>query len=314
MDDFLLFFIYIDEDLVRNLFGSVLSGYIEARTIKVIQDRSISIHSGDGGSEGSSGEERATQEERDGYKLKNCVDVDNSRLDKNWANWLEGKQYNRIEESLTRIYGVLTFHNELYSNLKKNTKINALSTIRNKIKTLKIGDYIDLEGVIKTNSVLRYVDKVINIIVSYTPEKLNTLLEENKNRFMDYNVILRLLTHLKETLSMNNTEDLIMETSDGDYIVMVVKNSCFLKGKCNIFDKVECNCHVFGKILNICSNEDRGLSLYRKTCCEDYYEELLEQIDGYLAILHENGILIPCRPKCRVNGDSLVVVPISIYH
>lgn len=314
MDDFLAFFIYVDEDLVKNLFGTVLSGYIDVRTIKLTKDRSFQAHMQDGASEGFNGEDREFKEERDGYKTKNYIDVDNCRKDSNWAKWFQADGYDRIEDSFTRIYGTLTFHNELYQNLQNGSQLNVIENLGTNISNLSCGSYVDLKGVIKADSTINYLDKVINILTSYTTIKLNKLLNNDKVVLMDYDVILNLLIHFRESLSKNSTQDVVMETDDGECIAITVKDTGFLNGTCGTYDKVNCNCRVFGKVLNLCNNDQKGISLLRKTCNEDYYEELLEDIEPYMELLRGNGIRVPCKPMCRITGNTMVVIPISIYH
>lgn len=311
MEDLLEFFIYIDEDLVKGLFGNLISGFIDVRTVKLIQDRTIAGKLQEGGSNGFWGEARDTHEERDGYKFKNCVDVDNTRFDKNWLNSFDASQYNRIENSITQIYGVLSFHNDLYSNLKSTNKIKDINNL-NLDNNILNGDYVDLKGKILTNSYLSYLDKVINILQSYTTTKLNTLLKDNTS-FLDYEVIYKLLLHLKDSLAKNNTQDMIIETQDGNKVVTTVKNDCFLNGTCSPFDKVNCNCNVFGKVLDYCKPSN-SISLLRKTCSENYYEELLDDIEPFMEILRKNGITVPVKPTYRINGNSMIIIPISIYH
>lgn len=313
MDDFLEFFIYVDDDLVKSLFGTMISGFIDVRTVKLIQDRTISGKLQEGGSNGFSGEARDAKEERDGYKTKNCVDVDNSRFDKNWLNSFDASQYNRIENSITQIYGTLSFHNDLYQNLLSSNKITSLDNLSTSFANLSSGDYVNISGTILTNSYTSYLDKILNIIDSYTPELLNTLITDTNN-LLNFTIIYKLLFHLKERLSENSTQDLILETLDKDQVIITVKNDCFLNGTCHPFDKVNCKCSVFGKILNINAVEDIGLSLFRKTCCEDYYENLLDDCEPYWDILRKNGVRVPCKPDYRITGNTLVIVPVSIYH
>lgn len=70
MADALDLLIYLDESLTKNLNSLVIDGYIEKRTSKFIEDRTLSAKTGNEGSNQHYGEDRCVRDERDGYKGK----------------------------------------------------------------------------------------------------------------------------------------------------------------------------------------------------------------------------------------------------
>lgn len=78
-----------------------------------------------------------------------------------------------------------------------------------------------------------------------------------------------------------------------------------------IYDRIDCPCTVFGKVIHIANNGE-CISLLRKTCQEAYYERVLKSFQPYCDMLTSSGIIVPTMPRLKCDGISLIILPISI--
>jgi hypothetical protein len=139
---------------------------------------------------------------------------------------------------------------------------------------------------------------------------LNKMITAKNSGIMDFTSINSMLGHLNKILNFNATEDMILMCGDTP-IVVNVNNNFFMNNNAYKFDKVDCPCTVFGKVINI-APRGQCISLLRKTAQTEYYEKILNTCYGYCDILDSNGIAMPKRPRLKCEGISLVVIPISI--
>lgn len=115
---------------------------------------------------------------------------------------------------------------------------------------------------------------------------------------------------MSEILNKNSTQDLILNCGDTP-IILNVNNNFFLNNNAYIFDKVDCPCTVFGKVIKVAPHGE-CISLLRKTAQYNFYEKLLKEYCPYCNNLNSSGIIIPDMPRLKCEGISLIVVPISI--
>ena len=126
---------YLDEGLVKNLSSMVLSGYIEIRTTKIIQDRTLSGRAGTEYREHYCDEDRCGEDEREGYKGSNCSKSEHKENTNRNDVGLENREFIRREEELKRVYTTFTLHHELVTEL--NTPISDFFTKESKLSQPK---------------------------------------------------------------------------------------------------------------------------------------------------------------------------------
>ena len=117
---------YLDEGLVKNLSSMVLSGYIEIRTTKIIQDRTLSGRAGTEYREHYCDEDRCGEDEREGYKGSNCSKSEHKENTNRNDVGLENREFIRREEELKRVYTTFTLHHELVTELNTKNLIKEL--------------------------------------------------------------------------------------------------------------------------------------------------------------------------------------------
>lgn len=319
--------IYLDEALTKNLNSLIIDGYIEKRTSRWIEDRTVStgVRMNERGQFYE--EDRFVKDERDGYKGKNFTQVDTNTDSCDNGMTLDGRRYVRREEELTRIYTTFELHQQLVNGLNNSNLIKTLSGDLSSNTSINVGDYIEIDGIISSNSVVSYIDAFYNMMNCFGVDNLckfcknipknNANIDEftsnnigDQSNILNFQMMFNQLNYLKTLLNNNNNQDIIINTGNND-IVVTVNNSCFLSSYANAYDKVECPCKIIGKVIKKCSTTD-CIHLLRKTGQPNYYEKLLNWCNPLRAQLENSGIIIPEEPKWKVEGESLLIIPISL--
>lgn len=310
-DDILTLLMYLDEGLVKNLSSLILSGYIEIRTSRLIQDRTMVGRAGFDSREHYFDEDRCGEDEREGYKGSNSSVVAQNDVGTAANAGLEDREFARREEELKTIYTTFSLHNQIMSSLNTANAIKVFNDRTIQEGEVSEGDYVRIHGDLTTESVNSYLDSLLTIFDCYGCDNLNKMLSTNNNKFMNFTVIKTLLTHLNDILNKNSTEDMILNCGDTP-VVINVNDNFFMNNNAYIFDKVDCPCTVFGKVIRVAKSGE-CISLLRKTGQDKYYEKVVNNCMPYCNFLESNGIIMPNMPRLSCKGISLIVVPISIF-
>lgn len=301
--------IYLDEALTKNLNSLVISGYIEKRTSRWIEDRTISGNIRVQDREQYFEEDRCIRDERDGYKGKNFNSADTLTNTKEKCEGLDGRRFIRREEELTRIYTVFELHQQLVNGLNDSSILKNVSD-QWMNDTVSVGDYILLNGIIGEDSVLSYVDVCCNLINSFGTDNLNSLAKSTSSEVYNYNIASNYLINLRDSLNSNNTQDIVINTKSND-IVLMMNNQYLFNNYGNIYERTGCPCKIIGKVIRVCDTGEY-VHLLRKTGQPEFYEQLLTCHCLLNDRLKSNGLIVPKEPKFKVDGKTLLVVPISM--
>lgn len=302
--------VYLDENLVKNLNSVVLNGYIDIRTFRKIKDRTIGGNIRSSNKEAKSWDYKVGKDKIQGYKTKhkNYGDGFHSSNEKNFG--FEGRDFDRNEQEIKKINTVFTLHHDLLNQLKRNNSVKNIEN-PNKVGDISIGDYIEISGSVQETSMPLYIDTLLRIFNCYGYDFLNNLIKDKQEYKLNYNIIGNLLTELRNSITVNETRDLIIKNNDISLVLPVNKNN-FLSSHFNMFDLVYCRCKIFGKVMMVKEDRIKCISLLRKSSQEDYYQEVLNSIDPYLKLLEKNNILLPKKIDCNIKGKMIMILPISI--
>lgn len=314
-DTILDLLMYLDEGLVKNLSSLVLSGYIEIRTTKIIQDKTISGRFGYDTREHYFSEDRNTEDNRDGFITNNYSNADHEEKATSGNVGAENRDFIRKEEELKRIYTTFTLHSQLLTSLSSSNKIKEFNNSSINAGDVLEGEYVKIKGQLTSESINSYLDALLNTVRCLGGDALDAIIKKSdaeniRNSIMNFSAINNILSHLNNILSTNYTQDMILNCGDTS-IVLNVNSNFFMNNNSYIYDKVDCPCTVFGKVVSIA---DRGhcISLLRKTAQQDFYENILNSCTSYCDILTSNGIIMPKIPRLKCKGLSFVIIPISI--
>jgi hypothetical protein len=310
MEDALDLLMYLDEGLVRNLSSLLLSGYIDIRTTRLIQDRTLSGRAALEWREENFQENMCRDEERDGYKERHLSEGTKKEEANNSMTNLENREFIRREEEVKKIYTSFTLHSQLITGLDNSKAIKTFNNTTIKEVDISEGEYVKIKGKLTSESVNSYLDSLLTVFDSYGCDILNNLISKKDQSLLDFNVIKHLLNNLSSILKKNSTEDMILNCGDTP-VVLNVNNNFFMNNNSYIYDKIDCPCSVFGKVISKAS-KGNCVSLLRKTTQHDYYERLLSSSASCCDLLEAKGIILPKMPRLKCEGMSLVVIPISI--
>lgn len=302
--------IYLDEDLTKNLNSLVISGYIEKRTSRWIEDRAIAANMYYEDRMQQYEEDRCGKDERDGYKGKNCSSADTTTNWNEQRQGLDGKRLLRREEELTRIYTTFELHQQLISGLSSSSLLKSVSGDWSQNEDIRAGDYIEISGTISSESVTSYLDVFTDMVNGIGIENVKKYCKCRTDTLDNFDMVMNQVTHLQNLLATNNTQDLIITTECND-IVVIVNNSNFLASYANIFDKMECPCKVIGKVIKVCDSE-QYIHLLRKSGQPNYYENILGCCKSITTKLATSGLYLPTEPKLKVQGKTILIIPISV--
>lgn len=310
MEDALDLLMYIDEGLVRNLSSLLLSGYIDIRTTRLIKDRTLSGRAALEWREHDFQENMCRDLERDGYKEKNISEGKRKEEANNTMANLENREFIRKEEEIKKIYTSFTLHSQLLTGLDNSKSIKTFDNITIKEMDISEGEYVKIKGKLTSESVNSYLNTLLTVFDCYGCDILNNLMSKKESNLLDFNAIKHLLGSLSGILNKNSTEDMILYCGDTS-VVLNVNNNFFMNNNSYIYDKADCPCSVFGKVISKAS-KGSCVSLLRKTTQHDYYERILSSCASCCDLLEAKGIILPKMPRLKCEGMSLVIIPISI--
>lgn len=313
MSDALDLLIYLDEALTKNLNSLVIDGFIEKRTSRFIEDRTLNAKTGSEGSNQHYGEDRCIKDERDGYKGKNFTEADTVTTLNRENQSLEGRRFVRREEELTRIFTTFEIHQQLIKGLNESNLIKELDGSSFSTSNINSGDYIKLSGEISSESMVSYIDSLSNLLSCIGTDNLNSYyqnLKNSNNSFINYDIMYKQVNYLKSILTTNNSQDMIVKCGNID-VVLTVNNSNFISTYSNIYDSADCPCTIIGKVIRKCDS-NQCIHLLRKSGQPNFYEKFLGCCSPLMDSLSNLGIYLPEKPRFRVPGESLLLIPISM--
>ncbi|MGG7177615.1 DUF6414 family protein [Clostridium paraputrificum] len=311
MDDYTLaLLMYLDEGLVRNMSSFVLNGYIDIRTTRLTQDKTFIGSAGSDFREHISDDDRCTEDERDGYKGTNYTSGAHNENTNNNRAGVESRDFIRREEEIKKIYTTFTLHGQLITELTNKNSVKNFEDKTIKVGEVKEGDYVKIHGKLTSESVNSYLDSLLTVFDCFGCGTLDKMLPSNKENFYNFDNMNKMISHLNGILNKNSTQDMILMCGNTP-VVLNVNSNFFMNNNAYIYDKVNCPCTVFGKVVSI-ATDGECISLLRKTAQHDYYEKIIKNCCTYCDILNSNGIFMPKAPRLKCEGVSLVVIPISI--
>jgi len=305
--------IYLDEGLIRNLNSVALDGYIDIRTFRQVQDRTFGGNVRFLDRDSCSNDYKYQKDKDIRYKSKHQTFGDSIQKSKENIFSLDAKDGTRNEEEVKIISTSYKLHYDLLDNLRNSNTVKSIEKLdyKNENQVLNVGDLIEIKGCIKETSILSYLNTLLNSLNWYDTSYLNDLIKEEKLGPLNFDIIKKILTSIKEDLIKNHTKDLIVTNGDSNMIVNVNEKN-FFSSDANMFDFLNCSTTIFGKVMMIDNDEDCMVSLLRKTSQQEYYKKNLEIINNYLRIIKDKGILIPNIMECNLKGRILMILPISI--
>lgn len=303
--------VYLDEILVKNLSSLVLTGFIETVTLTQSFDNTLSAGMQEGHRSENTSQDSITRIEREGFKDKNKLDSNNDFEHYHYDRALDARRCVREEKKVQTTFTTFVLNRNLIDYFNENEKLHKKNEDDIENDNIEVGDIIELEGTITNNSLVSYVDTLINLMDVFGCDYLDTLTKDCSCN-LTFTRFYKMLTYLKKVLCCNNTQDVIMKSGNGT-VILTVSTDNFMNNKCSVFDKINCHCKIVGKVVKTCSEDCDSISLLRKTGQEEFYEKFFEKSRCLIKCLEDNDIFVPQCPNLRMEKCAIQVMPINIY-
>ena len=303
--------VYLDEILVKNLSSLVLTGFIETVTLTQSFDNTLSAGMQEGHRSENTSQDSITRIEREGFKDKNKLDSNNNFEHYHYDRELDARRCVREEKRVQTTFTTFVLNRNLMDFFNENEKLHKKIEDDIENNNIEVGDIIELEGTITNNSIVSYVDTLINLMDVFGCDYLDTLIKDNSCN-LTFTRFYKMLAYLQKVLCCNNTQDVIMKSGNGT-VILTVSTDNFMNNKCSVFDKINCHCKVVGKVVKTCTEECDSISLLRKTGQEQFYEKFFEKSQCLIKCLEDNDIFVPQCPNLRMETCAIQVMPINIY-
>lgn len=208
----------------------------------------------------------------------------------------------------------------LFSKLRK-TLINE-QVIKNnlRIENIKIGDFIEVEGILNKNPMVDTMETFIEIFKTFSG-----FIEEpkvgNKNGYKkiksDNEKVFEQMEILYKDLIKTNTMDLIVNIEDDNNtkVLLSTQLNYFIDGFES--DLVDGHYRILGKVIKIAKKEE-AINLFRKTSFKIFENTVINTlIEGLNHSIGDNesgmgGIKIP-KIISEVEGPCMIIIPVAIY-
>lgn len=311
--------IYLNRNLVLDLYSMFIDGYLESKSIRFVNDKNNTLRAQNGQKDQNSRGVKTTDvvknTDKENYKEKNvCIDEFNS-LTKDFNNFMEHRLGARDELTIKKIYTSFYYFNDLKKNMIKRNLIRTINGEDILNGNIHCGEYVEFQGMITTESIIYSVMNLIDIIEAYDSKELDKLLKDSelKDSLTTYTIILKQLKNFIGEVNRNNTNSMIM-SCNGCKVVMSVNLNYFWDKNAYMYDNALDDCRVLCKITK-CAKKDEKINMLSKTCMEGYYEKFLTSIKPYFDLLNEKNIIVPTNfLQCmNIDGPCIEVIPVAMY-
>lgn len=298
--------IYLNQEMIQDISSVVIDGFFDSITIKQINDNTIT---------GRYQNNNKAQQSKDYKNTKGDKD-DSTTTGKSSYNYedslkfLEGKNYDRNDVTIKRVYSSFRFYNNLRNAMDNRQLIKYIDENQSSIDDIFAGDYVEFKGCLKLNSLSNCIDNCILILTNYGTSSLDKLFDNTRIGPLTYTIILELLKSIQKLLNKGNTFETFVDTPSISYILSL--NSNYTSKFSYIYDIESCNCTILGKVARIIKSPEETICEFRKTGLDTYYINLLNSFKPYFQVLNNNGFLIPSDFITDIHGPALEIIPLSI--
>lgn len=301
--------IYINKNLILDLYSILINGYIESRSITCVKDRDSGLKLQRGCKNSiSKGKKKSNND-----KEKNIAKDSSISDSYDFTGSFEDKNSIKNQISIKKIFTTFQIFTNLRDIMLEENMLNVIKEENMMNNNVTEGQYVELEGEVSSISLQSQISTMINILECYDCKVLDKLLKgkEEEEPLTNYSVMLKQLKNLNEILNKNNTVNMIMDCNLYKAVLNVNLNN-FLDKNAYIYDNVYCCCKVLCKVIKAV-DKDNYIDLLNKTCMSDYYCELFNQMNPYLELLHKNNIIMPKEFTTKIDGPAIQVIPIAMY-
>ena len=220
----------------------------------------------------------------------------------------KGTDENTTKEKVhTNVSLLSKFRGFLIKHELLNTEFN--------ISKMKIGDFIEIEGELQKNPLIECLDifnSVYNMANIFSKE--TTLGNKTKARQQktEEQKIADQIKQFTDELKNSGTIDFVLSDNNGEVVLSAQEQ--YLAND-NVSEIIGGRFKVLGKVISVCKDEGKSISLLRKTTLSILTEDMLNKMfSGFQNIDEEEKELFNLPElKTRITSPAIIVIPIAIY-
>lgn len=183
------------------------------------------------------------------------------------------------------------------------------------ISQMKIGDFIEIEGELQKNPLIECLDmfnNVFNMINIFSEEPKLGNKTKAKEQKTNEQKMFEQIKQFTDELKNSGTIDFVLSDKNGEVVLSAQEQ--YLSND-NISEIIGGRFKVLGKVISVCKDEGKSISLLRKTTLSIFSEEMLNQmLSGFQNIDEEQQkqFALP-KLKTQIDSPAIIVIPIAIY-
>lgn len=198
----------------------------------------------------------------------------------------------------------------LFQNLKSQLEEQEL--IKGDVNNIKIGDFVELQGTLKTNPVIDMLSGLKELMALanlFSDNKNNKNNKTNTQKLMLDNKFNAQIDGLIKGLQAGGKKDIICETENLS-VVLPTDENYFLNN--NMAEITDGDYKVLGKVVKICK-EEGGISLLRNTVFSKLQLDRMKEFQDLFndpslsQFVGDDGI------ATVINAPVIMIIPIAIY-
>ena len=210
--------------------------------------------------------------------------------------------------SKEKVHTNVSLLSKFRTTLEKEKLLDTSSDISN----MKIGSFIELEGELKKNPLVDYMEKIVSVlrmanIFSDEPElgnKKNVASQKKKE-----NQTIKQIQDFSNQLMHSGTVDFILDGSEGTIVLSAQEQ--YLSND-NISEILGGRFKVLGKVIAVCKDDSACIDLLRKTTLSILKDETLADIFSGFKSEDMQQFNLP-ELVTKIKGPAMIVIPIAIY-
>lgn len=235
------------------------------------------------------------------------------QFDANLAGNLQSSKSS--ETKFEKVHTNVSLFSKLRTALLKNQFLFDISKGKFDFSKIKVGDFIEVEGELQKNPLLDVLEKFYSICsmgeifsqenVSGAKKQRLKSCEENSLK-----IYKKQIKAFIEEISRSGTIDYILDVDNGKLVLSLQEQ--YLIGNDNVSEIIGGRFRVLGKVIKVCSSEEKSIDLLRKNSLTAMNAVALKPLADVFKTEEFSQFNLP-EVVFEIKGPSAIVIPIAIY-
>lgn len=235
------------------------------------------------------------------------------QFDANLAGNLQSSKSS--ETKFEKVHTNVSLFSKLRTALLKNQFLFDISKGKFDFSKIKVGDFIEVEGELQKNPLLDVLEKFYSICsmgeifsqenVSGAKKQRLKSCEENSLK-----IYKKQIKAFIEEISRSGTIDYILDVDNGKLVLSLQEQ--YLIGNDNVSEIIGGRFRVLGKVIKVCSSEEKSIDLLRKNSLTAMNAVALKPLADVFKTDEFSQFNLP-EVVFEIEGPSAIVIPIAIY-